>query len=146
MDKKKKYIYIQPQKRRYIEPHLLLTSGRGGGPSSKILLRMGIRKAAVFPEPEIEVVQVIYFFFVSTTWNSHVCPLPLMVNSSYQKGCSIYLITVFHGIAIVVVSSCINLTSLGTCHQVPLLLHNRYGILLNWSGLGVISQLQIKSK
>lgn len=69
-----------------------------------------------------------------------------MVNSSYQKGCSIYLITVFHGIAIVAVSSCINLTSLGTCHQVPLLLHNRYGILLNWSGLGVISQLQIKSK
>ena len=28
-----------------------LTSGRGGGPSSNILLRIGIKKAAVFPEP-----------------------------------------------------------------------------------------------
>ena len=28
-----------------------LTSGSGGGPSSNILLRIGIKKAAVFPEP-----------------------------------------------------------------------------------------------
>ena len=57
---------------RNIEPHLLLTSGRGGGPSSKILLRMGIRKAAVFPEPEIEVVQVIYFFFLLALHEIHM--------------------------------------------------------------------------
>ena len=30
----------------------LLTSGGGGGPSSKILLRIGIKKAAVFPDPK----------------------------------------------------------------------------------------------
>jgi len=30
----------------------LLTSGIGGGPSSNILLRIGIKKAAVFPEPD----------------------------------------------------------------------------------------------
>lgn len=31
---------------------MILTSGRGGGPSSNILLKIGIKKAAVFPEPE----------------------------------------------------------------------------------------------
>ena len=30
---------------------LSLTSGRGGGPSSNILLKIGMRKAAVFPDP-----------------------------------------------------------------------------------------------
>lgn len=31
-----------------------LTSGGGGGPSSNILLKIGIKKAAVFPEPTTE--------------------------------------------------------------------------------------------
>ena len=38
------------------------------------------------------------------------------------------------------------LTSLGTGHQVPFALHNRYSMLLNWSRFGVVGQLQWKLK
>lgn len=40
---------------------LSLTSGRGGGPSSNILLKIGMRKAAVLPDPSTKVK-----FFLST--------------------------------------------------------------------------------
>lgn len=41
-------IYFKPAPN---QSDLSLTSGRGGGPSSNILLKIGMRKAAVFPDP-----------------------------------------------------------------------------------------------
>jgi len=38
---------------------MLLTSGIGGGPSRKILLRIGIKNAAVLPEPTTKTINIV---------------------------------------------------------------------------------------